>query len=119
MRFTFHGNISLFWELGVYAYLVFMHIICILFHLSHLHSINSLLSIDKIRYDKYGYCVLDDTTSEHSYPIKIGASKVLVAVPNTAQYPRAAASSVGRPSNPAKTAPELAPIAKSGVTSPP
>lgn len=54
-----------------------------------------------------------------SYPIKIGASKVLVAVPNTAQYPRAATSSVGRPSNPAKTAPELAPIAKSGVTSPP
>ena len=29
MRFTFHGNISLFWELGVYAYLVFMHIWCL------------------------------------------------------------------------------------------
>ncbi len=50
--------------------------------------------------------------------MKSGASKVLVAVPNTAQYPRATTSSVGRPSNPAKTAPELAPIAKSGVTSP-
>ena len=50
---------------GDYPYLVFMHIICVLFHLSHLHSINGLLSIDKIRYDKYGYCVLDDTTSEH------------------------------------------------------
>ena len=29
MRYAFHGNISLFWELGVYAYLVFMHIWCL------------------------------------------------------------------------------------------
>ena len=58
--------VLLFMAISAYfGNLVFMHIICILFHLSHLHSINGLLSIDKIRYDKDGYCVLDDTTSEH------------------------------------------------------
>ena len=52
-------------------------------------------------------------------PIHIGAKKVLVALPNTATYPNAAANAMGTSKKIANTAPKDAPIENKGVTSPP
>ena len=49
----------------------------------------------------------------------IGASSVLVALPKTAAYPSAAQVIAGSPKIPLKTTPSVAPMEKSGVTSPP
>ena len=51
--------------------------------------------------------------------MNVGASSVFVAEPNTAAYPSAATSGTGRPMRPPSTTPRLAPMEKSGVTSPP
>ena len=51
--------------------------------------------------------------------MKIGAKSVLVALPKTAAYPKAAASITGNPIKPAKITPKDAPMENNGVTSPP
>ena len=44
---------------------------------------------------------------------------VLVAAENTKQYPNAAVTKIGKPSQVPKITPQVAPIANNGVTSPP
>ena len=44
---------------------------------------------------------------------------VLVAAENTRQYPRAAVTKIGKPKYVPRITPHVAPIANSGVTSPP
>lgn len=57
--------------------------------------------------------------AEHLTPDQHGSQRVLVAPPNTAAYPSAAASGTGTPSIGAAAAPSVAPMENSGVTSPP
>ena len=51
--------------------------------------------------------------------MRMGAQSVLLALANTAAKPRAAASGSGTPNIPATKIPNVAPMAKSGVTTPP
>ena len=54
-----------------------------------------------------------------STPIKIGAIRVFVALPKTAEKTSPATNKTGRPKAEARMTPSVAPIEKSGVTSHP